>query len=690
MSSAPQDKADAGRTSDRTSDVDGTAAPTHSGDKPENKGGDRSAGSPEHGSIRVRYAGRTAVGLVREHNEDNLVIANLDVGQPSPRGQVCEDAIGPSGMMFAVCDGMGGAAAGEVASKMAVDVLLEVLGSGGPPLERDDLARRLVSAVQEAGRRIYAEAQKERTKRGMGTTATVAVLLDKILFVAEVGDSRAYLLRNGVLRQLTKDQSLVNQLIEAGHLTEEEAEAFEHSNIILQALGTSESVQVDLTFVELRRGDRLMLCSDGLSGLVHDESIRDALHEVSDPAECTSLLVDYAEGGGGHDNITVIVADFDGDALSAAKADDDFGYVQYPLLPAGGVPSAFDDDEDAGRREHVQPIAARSEPPQRSSAGWLWLLAGLVALGGGAYLLFVTSPESERRGRLAVEEGAPAETARSAAEEAEPASQVPVVVRVHTDVEEARLMVNGEAYGPLSASESFPLKLPPGAYRFEAEAEGNILAVSVQTVRPEEPLDVYLNLPKGSSSGRPDEDTESQGPGFVQSSEQDALNGEAAADALPTNGDFTADGAAVREQNPTEQSAAARRAGSRTESGSRRSRAVDEAPLAERNAERNKARVSPPRSSSQSSARVQSSAELPAHLQRDATSATTLRPTTRPTRAQGKQEGEPALVSPARPSGATASGASGMATGSSTAMPPVLQVSPESPISAPGLPENPY
>ena len=109
----------------------------------------------------------------------------------------------------------------------------------------------------------------------MGTTATVAVLVDKVLFLAEVGDSRALPPARGQLKQVTKDQSLVNQLIEAGQLTEDEAEAFEHSNIILQALGTSETVQVDLTFVELRRGDRLMMCSDGLSGLVHAETLRE-------------------------------------------------------------------------------------------------------------------------------------------------------------------------------------------------------------------------------------------------------------------------------------------------------------------------------------------------------------------------------------------------------------------------------
>lgn len=640
MSGAPQDKADAPLEGD--ADVKAQAA-----------AGAQASASP----IRVRYAGRTAVGLVREHNEDNLVIANLDVGQASPRGQVCDDAIGPSGMMFAVCDGMGGAAAGEVASKMAVDVLLEVLGSGGPPCERDDLARRLVTAVQEAGRRIFNEAQKERTKRGMGTTATVAVLLDKILFVAEVGDSRAYLLRNGVLRQLTKDQSLVNQLIEAGHLTEEEAEAFEHSNIILQALGTSESVQVDLTFVELRRGDRLMLCSDGLSGLVHDESIRDALHEVADPAECTSLLIEYAEGGGGHDNITVIVADFDGEELAEPKPEDDFGYVQYPLLPKGGVPNAFVDDEEQGTPVggmRAQPLTAAqvsgTNEGQRSGASWLWLLAGMAALSVGAYLMLLSSPEAESRANLTQGQGGPAGTANPVGAEApaEPESEVPVVVRVHTDVEDARLMVNGEAYGPLSASESFPLKLPPGAYRFEAEAEGNILAVSVVTVRPDEPLDVHLNLPEGSEAG---------GPATGIAREDQGDDGTAPAETAPPDnprGERGLPGGAVEELDQQDEP-------------------EESAHLAER---KRKTHGGGSGSASTSTVSGRRPVELPQELQREPRTTTTLRPNSK------RDVPEPVALPPA--------GTSGVVTGTQNGVSPVIKVSPETPLIAPTLPENPY
>src|SRR6476620_8351397 len=200
-----------------------------------------------------------------------------------------------------------------------------------PASDRDALARALVRAVEEAGTRIFEAARADRSRRGMGTTSTIASLMDKTLFVGQVGDSRAYILRSGELKQITKDQSLVNQLIEAGQLTEDEAEAFEHSNIILQALGTTEQVSVDLTFLELRRGDRLLMCSDGLSGLVHGDMIREVLSEEPDLSRCCDRLIELAKQGGGHDNVTVLLAEFSGPGLAGPTASDLAGYQQYPL-----------------------------------------------------------------------------------------------------------------------------------------------------------------------------------------------------------------------------------------------------------------------------------------------------------------------------------------------------------------------
>jgi serine/threonine protein phosphatase PrpC len=297
---------------------------------------------PDAEGICVNVFARTDVGQIREHNEDNFLVADLTqksrglaepgTTAPSTSRRV---TIGRHGSVFAVCDGMGGAAAGEIASQLAVDIVFERLVDGlddERSLSRDDLARRLVRAIEAAGLRIFQEAKVDRTRRGMGTTVTAAALLDDYLFFAQVGDSRGYLLRHGQLVQLTRDQSLVNQLIEAGQLTEEEAETFEHNNIILQALGTADTVQVDLTYCELRKGDTLMLCSDGLSGMVRFEDIREVLRTATDPADACQQLTDRANHAGGHDNVTVIVAKFDGTKLTAVHEGEPLKYKKY-ILP---------------------------------------------------------------------------------------------------------------------------------------------------------------------------------------------------------------------------------------------------------------------------------------------------------------------------------------------------------------------
>ncbi|HEY5242781.1 MAG TPA: PP2C family serine/threonine-protein phosphatase, partial [Polyangiaceae bacterium] len=245
------------------------------------------------GEIRVKLFARTDVGQIREHNEDNFLVADMSRKTRGLLEANRTGAIGPQGALFAVCDGMGGAAAGEIASQLAVDILYERMVEhleDGHAMQRDDLARRLVRAIEAAGLRIFQEAKLDRTRRGMGTTVTAAALVDDHLFFAQVGDSRGYVMRQGQLVQLTRDQSLVNQLIEAGQLTEEEAETFEHNNIILQALGTADTVQVDLTYCELRRGDVLLLCSDGLSGMVRFDDIREALRTTTEPIDACKQL----------------------------------------------------------------------------------------------------------------------------------------------------------------------------------------------------------------------------------------------------------------------------------------------------------------------------------------------------------------------------------------------------------------
>jgi serine/threonine protein phosphatase PrpC len=286
------------------------------------------AGAP----IVVKLFGRTDVGQIREHNEDNFLVADLTKKTRSllEADRVC--AVGPCGTVLGVCDGMGGAAAGEVASQLAVDIIVERMSEGGVPVNRDEFAHRLVAAVEAAGLRIFTEAKVDRARRGMGTTATIAGLIDDHLFLAQVGDSRGYILRGDRLVQVTRDQSLVNQLIEAGQLTEAEAETFEHNNIILQALGTADTVQVDLTYCALRQGDTLLLCSDGLSGMVRFDEIREVLMNVPEPLDACKVLTDRANQAGGHDNITVIVARFDGPGIPpVGPGDEELVYRKYPL-----------------------------------------------------------------------------------------------------------------------------------------------------------------------------------------------------------------------------------------------------------------------------------------------------------------------------------------------------------------------
>jgi protein phosphatase len=341
---------------------------------------------PSKGEIRIKLFARTDVGQIREHNEDNFLVADLTRRTRGLLESNRAGVVGKHGSLFAVCDGMGGAAAGEIASQLAVDILYERMTEAlddSQPLSRDQLARRLVHSIEAAGLRIFQEAKLDRTRRGMGTTVTAAALVDDYLFFAQVGDSRAYVLRDSRLVQLTRDQSLVNQLIEAGQLTEEEAETFEHNNIILQALGTADTVQVDLTFCELRRGDTLLLCSDGLSGMVRFEDIRDVLQSSPEPMDACRVLTDRANQAGGHDNITVIVVRFDGEGLKDARADAEaHKYRKYAL------PEAPADAVDAAPRTLSEKRGARSQPSPPSAAG-----SG-APQGLGSTLVFSPPPKS--------------------------------------------------------------------------------------------------------------------------------------------------------------------------------------------------------------------------------------------------------------------------------------------------------
>ena len=226
------------------------------------------------GSVRVSVFGKTDLGRARDHNEDTFLVADLSTGNASLQPAVRSHEIGPRGSLFMVADGMGGAAAGELASAMAADLIYRHMitaWAGDPTQNAARFAYRMKEAVELANARIYSYAREHPEVRGMGTTVTAAGVYGSDLYLAQIGDSRAYLVRGSEAIQLTKDQSLMQRLVDAGELTEDEAEQSERRNIILQALGPDPKVKVDLTHQSLRSGDTLIVCSDGLSGLVRRE-----------------------------------------------------------------------------------------------------------------------------------------------------------------------------------------------------------------------------------------------------------------------------------------------------------------------------------------------------------------------------------------------------------------------------------
>lgn len=231
------------------------------------------------------FGSRTDVGCVRDHNEDSLVVAPP---------------------LFVVADGMGGHAAGEVASEISVDTVAKLA-----PKTPDTEA--LGKAVVAANYAVINAAQ-EKGHHGMGTTMTAAILDKDRLAIAQVGDSRAYLLHQGHMQQLTRDHSLMADMIEAGEITPEEARVHPQRSVITRALGTDPNMQPDLYEINVAAGDRLLLCSDGLTSMLEDFEIQQTLQETRDPQKAATLLVNQAISAGGFDNVTVIVVDIAGNS----------------------------------------------------------------------------------------------------------------------------------------------------------------------------------------------------------------------------------------------------------------------------------------------------------------------------------------------------------------------------------------
>ena len=311
--------------------------------------------SQTRGTVLVTVRARTDLGKTRDHNEDAFLVADLTARSTDITAGGTHP-VGERGTLFLVADGMGGAAAGELASSMAADLIfrhLIELWNEETDLSADRFAQHLKSAVERANERIHLYSKEHPDVRGMGTTVTVAGVLHGSLYLAQVGDSRGYLVRGGVATQLTKDQSLMQRLVDAGELTEEEAELSERRNIILQALGPDARIRVDLTWQDLRRGDTLVICSDGLSGQVKREEIGQLVRELPDLDALCSRLITMANERGGPDNITVVAVRFEGDGLPAPeKSDEQVGYHAFPS------------DEIEGEEMPVLRMPARAAEPE--------------------------------------------------------------------------------------------------------------------------------------------------------------------------------------------------------------------------------------------------------------------------------------------------------------------------------------
>ncbi len=274
--------------------------------------------------MRLKVGAATSVGRVRPTNEDAFLV-KADAG------------------LFVVCDGMGGAAAGEVASRLAVDTIGAVLDNARMDSTRDGRfsgrTRQLGDAVRKANRAIIDRARGDKAHAGMGTTVVAAWAAGGLASVAHVGDSRAYLLNARRFESLTSDHSLVEAQVKAGLIDREASLQSEHQNILLRALGRDADVEIDLAEAAVSAGDRLLLCTDGLTRMVPDDHLAAVLERYrGEPQRACDHLIETANNSGGPDNITVVIAEFQGSRLSFLL--DRFKPPSTGAMPGGSRPGS--------------------------------------------------------------------------------------------------------------------------------------------------------------------------------------------------------------------------------------------------------------------------------------------------------------------------------------------------------------
>lgn len=269
-------------------------------------------GTPKLSRVKVALSGLSHVGSVRTNNEDRFLIADITTGAEIQGQALDGHVLTDRGTLLVVSDGMGGAEAGEVASRIVVESLRDGLVQAPPFVVAKDALR---GVVEQVNLEIHNEAMTNPSCKGMGATLAAAWIVGSDAYFAHVGDSRGYLLRAGHMRQVTRDQSMVESLVEVGMIDRSAAESHPQRNVILQAMGARPEVAVAIERVELRRGDFLLFCSDGLSGKVTLDEMRDAILTTATLSDACSRLVDLANARGGEDNITVVIAELDGEGL---------------------------------------------------------------------------------------------------------------------------------------------------------------------------------------------------------------------------------------------------------------------------------------------------------------------------------------------------------------------------------------
>lgn len=249
--------------------------------------------------MKADVASATDIGLVRDHNEDAYLARDP---------------------LYAVADGMGGHLGGEVASAIALETIGDVVASDG--------IEALADAVRRANRAVYERQVGDVEVAGMGTTLTAVALQGSRLYIAHVGDSRAYLLRDDSLQMLTQDHSLVGEMMREGRLTESQARVHPRRSTLTRALGIAGEIEVDTSEIAVRAGDRILLCTDGLTGMVEDPRLKEILKDDTGPRDACAALIAEANGSGGVDNITAVVIDL------IEEEDDD----PSPVRPASAEP----------------------------------------------------------------------------------------------------------------------------------------------------------------------------------------------------------------------------------------------------------------------------------------------------------------------------------------------------------------